>query len=136
MSQAIVAAPEMDADAVAWWEATREQKLLVQLCRDCGQHQHYPRTICIACGGTNLSFVPASGRGTVYSFTAVHRAPSPEFSPPYVIAHVRLAEGPLMLTRIVGAHADDVRCDQPVELRWERLEDGRHLPVFAPGSEG
>lgn len=131
MSQEIAPHAEMDADAAAWWDATRARKLLVQRCRRCGHHQHYPRMLCLACGGTDVSFVEASGRGSVYSFTVVHRAPSPAFSPPYVIALVRLDEGPLMLTQIVETDAGDVDCDRPVELRWQPIEDGRHLPVFA-----
>lgn len=131
MTQLLVPRPEMDADAATWWDATRDQTLLVQRCRRCGHHQHYPRMICLACGGTDLSFVAASGRGSVYSFTVVHRAISSAFSPPYVIALVRLDEGPLMLTRIVETDAGDVGCDRPVELRWQPIEDGRHLPVFA-----
>jgi uncharacterized OB-fold protein len=121
---------EFDAESEAWWEATRERRLLVQRCEHCGRHQHYPRMLCIACGGTDLSFVGASGKGTVYSFTVVRRAPSAGFTPPYVIALVRLAEGPLLVTRIVDCEPALVVCDLPVELRWQRLEDGRHLPVF------
>jgi len=125
-------APDMDALAVEWWEATRERRLLVQLCASCGRHQHYPRTLCLACRGGDLTFAVAAGRATVQSFTTVHRAPSPDFTAPYVIALVRLEEGPLMLTRIVGADEAALACDMPVALEWEPLEDGRHLPVWAP----
>ena len=135
MSQTQVARPEMDALAAEWWDATRERKLLVQRCRSCGEHQHYPRTICLACGDDDVSFVAASGQGTLHSFTVVHRAPSPDFAPPYVVALVGLAEGPRLLTRIVGADADALGCDVPVELRWEPLADGRQLPVFALRTE-
>ena len=127
---------ELDADSEAWWEATRERRLLVQRCERCGQHQHYPRMLCLACGRTDLSFVEASGKGTVYSFTIVHRPPSASFVPPYVIALVRLAESPLLLTRIVDCEPELVACDLPVEVRWQRLEDGRHLPVFTPAAMG
>jgi hypothetical protein len=129
-------ARELDADAEAWWEATRERRLLVQRCERCGHRQHYPRMVCVACGRTDLAFVVASGKGTVYSFTVVHRAPSAGFTPPYVIALVRLAEGPVLLTRIVDCELALVACDLPVELRWQRLEDGRHLPVFTLAATG
>jgi uncharacterized protein len=126
----------LDADWDAWWDATRERRLVVQRCGRCGHYQHYPRMLCLACGGTALSFVEASGKGTVYSFTVVHRAPSPGFTPPYVIALVRLAEGPVLLTRIVDSERALVACDRPVEVRWQRLEDGRHLPVFTLAAMG
>ena len=129
-------APEMDAAAVEWWEATRERRLVVQRCESCGRWQHYPRALCLGCAGADLSFAEASGRATIHSYTTVHRAPSPAFTPPYVVALVRLEEGPLMLTRIVGSDETKLACDAPVALRWEPLGDGRHLPVFALSGGG
>lgn len=119
-----VAAP--DHVTQPWWDATREERLLVQRCASCTHHQHYPRNICTACGSTDLGFVEASGRGTIYSHTTVHRAPHPAFTPPYIVALVRLEEGPVILTSIIG----DARCDSPVRVAWEALDDGRKLPVF------
>lgn len=124
--------PIADPDPVTqpWWDATREGRFLVQRCAACGHRQHYPRSICTACGGTDLTYDEASGRGTITSFTTVRRAPHPAFTPPYVVALVRLEEGPVLLTNIVGVAPDDVRCDMPVRLTWEDLPDGRKLPLF------
>lgn len=80
-----------------------------------------------SCWSTELEFAEAAGRGTVYSHTTVQRAPSPAFEPPYVIALVRLAEGPVLLTAITGPA---VECDDRVIVDWRPLPDGRHLPVF------
>jgi uncharacterized OB-fold protein len=113
-----------------WWDATREGVLMVQSCNACGSSQLYPRALCTTCGSTDLSFAPASGRGAVYSFTVVHRAPHAAFTPPYTVALVRLEEGPVVLTNLVDA--GDVRCDMPVTLTWEDLPDGRRLPLFRP----
>lgn len=121
-----------DAITQPWWDATREGKLMVQRCAACGRHQHYPRNICTSCGRLDPELVETAGRGTVYSHTTVHRAPHPAFTPPYVVVLVRLAEGPVLLANIVGAEPGSVRCDMPVKLMWEDLEDGRRLPVFTP----
>ena len=131
MSEARPVAPP-DAVTAPWWDGTREGRLLVQRCRGCGHHQHYPRNICTACARLGPSLVETNGRGTIYSHTTVHRAPHPAFEPPYVVALVRLDEGPVLLTNIVGVDADDVRCDMPVRLVWEDLPDGRRLPMFTP----
>ncbi|MCA1833555.1 MAG: Zn-ribbon domain-containing OB-fold protein [Actinomycetota bacterium] len=120
-----------DSQTQSWWDATRESRLLVQHCRACGHHQHYPRALCTECGSLDIEDVEASGRGTVYSFTVVHRAPHPAFTPPYVVALVRLEEGPVLLSNIVGADHGDVRCDVRVKVAWEDLPDGRKLPVFS-----
>lgn len=111
-----------------WWDATREERFLVQRCGACGHHQHYPRAICTACGSTDLEYVDASGGGKIYSFTEVHRAPHPAFEPPYVVAMVRLDEGPVVLTNVVGE--GEIACDARVRVRWEELPDGRNLPLF------
>ena len=129
--------PPVDGVTQPWWDATRERRLLVQRCQGCEHLQHYPRALCTSCGGTSLGWVDAAGRGTIDSFTVVHRG-LPGFEAPYVVARVRLAEGVLLLTNIVdlddGTRAS-LRCDQPVTLTWRALADGRHLPVFAPSEE-
>jgi uncharacterized OB-fold protein len=127
--------PEVNSDTEPWWAATRECRLLVQRCRACGRFQHYPRYLCVHCSSTDLEFVDASGSGRVYSFTVVHRAPSTAFKTPYVVALVRLAEGPLLLTNIVGPAPGEVRCDMAVTVAWTPLSDGRNLPVFKPSEE-
>lgn len=122
-----------DADTEAWWEATRRRELCVQRCRACGHAQHYPRALCVGCGSSHVELEPVCGEGIVDTFTVIHRAPSAAFDPPYVVALVRLAEGPTLLTNVVGCAPEDVRCDLPVVVDWRPLDDGRNLPVFAPG---
>ena len=124
--------PEANSETEPWWQATRERRLLLQHCRSCGFHQHYPRYLCTRCAVTDLEFVPALGTGHVYSFTIVNRAPSTEFTAPYVVALVRLAEGPVLLTNVVDCPLDQIWCDMPVEVAWLPLRDGRNLPVFKP----
>jgi uncharacterized OB-fold protein len=119
-----------DHGTQAWWDATREGKFLVQRCAGCDHRQHYPRNLCTACGGTDLTYDEASGRGQIYSHTTVRRAPHPAFEAPYVVALVRLEEGPVVLSNITGVDPADVRCDMPVKLVWEDLPDGRKLPLF------
>jgi uncharacterized protein len=127
-----VAAP--DALTAPWWDATREGRLLVQRCAACGHHQHHPRHVCTACGTTDLAYVEVSGRGVVHSFSVVHRAPQPGFTPPYVVALVRLDEGPTLLTNLVGLDHDALRCELAVRLDWLPLPDGRQLPIFRPAN--
>lgn len=121
-----------DGVSVPWWDATRDRRLTVQRCRTCGAHQHHPRPLCTTCGGRDLTFVDAVGTGTVHSFTVVHRAPVADREVPYVVGIVSLDEGPRLMTELVDVDPDDVRCDQPVVVRWRALDDGRHLPLFAP----
>lgn len=115
-----------------WIEAAGDRRLLVQRCQSCGAHQHYPRSLCTSCHGTDLELVDASGRGVVHSFTVIHRAPRPDVAVPYVVAIIELEEGVRLLSHVVDCEPDEVRCDQPVSVRWRPGADGRPLPVFAP----
>jgi len=125
--------PPVTPDTRAWWDATRRRQLTVQRCDACGHAQLYPRVLCTACGALELHLEPVSGRAVVHSHSTVATSPNPAlFVPPYVVALVVLAEGPTMLTDIVGPRAGAVRCDDPVHVVWEALPDGRHLPLFAP----
>lgn len=127
------------AAARAWWDATRDRRLLVQACGACGRLQHHPRAICTGCGGTDaLDWVEATGRGVVVSHTVVHRRPEPALSgAPHLLALVRLDEGVTLLTHLVGPDLDlhdrhlDL-CDRAVVVTWAPIAgDDRHLPLFA-----
>lgn len=127
--------PPPDEVTGPWWDATREHRLLLQTCSACGGVQHPPRSVCIRCGGTHaLGWVTAAGAGALDSFTVVHRAPEPGLPVPYVVARVRLSEGPLLLTRLEGAPVDSWVVEARVRLAWWDLDDGRALPVFHPAT--
>ena len=51
---------------------------------------------------------------------------------PYVVALVALDDGVRLMTNLVDVDPDDVRIGQRVEVAWEPLSDGRHLPQFRP----
>ncbi|VTU30320.1 Zn-ribbon domain-containing OB-fold protein [Variovorax sp. PBL-E5] len=122
--------PETDGYAGAYWKAASKGQLLIQRCAACGKHQHYARPFCLACGERDPAWVPASGKGTVWSFTTVHRGPYEDLPTPYVVALVRLEEGVVLLSHIVDAKPDKVQCDQAVELLFQDFREGVRLPVF------
>jgi len=98
-------------------------------CGDCGTFHFYPRPACPKCGGAKLDWAAASGGASVYSFSVVHRAPSPAFKEqlPYVIAIVKTDEGPHLLSRVEGIAPEAVAIGMRLRAR---MQDGR--PVFEP----
>jgi uncharacterized protein len=120
-----------------FWDATREQRLILQWCIDCNEAIFYPREVCPRCMGSALEWRPARGRGVVYAVTVENKPQNPRMfgGERFAIALVDLVEGVRMMTNVVGCAPDDVRVDMPVVLTWEELSDGRHLPLFAPPTE-
>ena len=88
-------------------------------CGDCGKFHFYPKDFCPHCGSKAVAWAPASGRGEVYSFSVVHRAPSPAFKDqvPYVVAIIATDEGPHLLSRVVGVAPEAVAIGRRVKAR-------------------
>src|ERR1700730_13709691 len=126
MQQVAVLAPY----AARYWEAAAQGVLVVQQCDTCGRSQLYPRVVCAACHGDELRWVPASGEGTVYTYSVVYRPMANYSEPvPYIVAVVELEEGPRLTTRLVGLGPEDPFIGMRVGVDFEE-RDGRSLPVF------
>ena len=126
-------APVVNADSAPYWEGARDERLLLQRCGDCGAVRFFPRYLCTECGSDSVDWVEASGKGTVHSFTIVHRAAFPAFQAmtPYVVALIDLDEGPRMMTNIVGDDALSVEIGDAVAVTFEaRGPDGAKVPQF------
>src|SRR5262249_30110891 len=119
--------PYGDPTTVPFWEAASRRELVIQRCRNCANHQFYPRPFCLACQSDAVEWVPAAGTAIVYSKTTVRMPISPDFEPPYVVAVVQLDEGPRMLTNLVGG---DFRIGDRVRVAWRDRAGAPPLPVF------
>ncbi len=115
-----------------FWEACKRNELLVQQCHDCGHKFFPPLAACSKCFSTNVDWVRSSGKGVVYSFSVLHREPTPGFPVPTVLAIVDLDDGYAMLTNIVGCPSNKVKIDMPVEVTFETCSPEISLPMFQP----
>lgn len=121
--------PSPDEVTADWWEHTKHHRFMIQQCQNCQHFQHPPRAVCTECSSMNhLELVEASGRGEVDTFTVVYRAPRAEIDVPYTLARVRLTEGPILLTQLLGNEAWVI--GDPVQVDWVEVPDGRALPIF------
>lgn len=122
--------PQLDDDSRLFWEGARNHKLMIQYCNTCGKHIFYPRIICPHCFSDQVSWVEASGKGRIYSYTVVQSAPPPfKEQVPYVVGIIELEEGVRMLSRIVG-ELNQIEIDKPVEVIFEKIDDELILPYF------
>jgi uncharacterized OB-fold protein len=130
------------------WEPTREfwgraarDELVLPRCDGCGAWCWYPRRACRACGHDTWSWVPVSGRGTLFSWTVVRHAFLPQFRDlvPFVTGLVSVDEDPAvrLATRVVDCDPDDLRCGLPVavvfrDLQFPGIDRVVRAPMFRP----
>ncbi len=120
-----------DPTTEAYWAACAERRLTVQVCQDCGHHQHYPRPFCLSCQSDALRLVAVSGAGVIYALTTMRLPVIGALPPPYSLALVDLEEGPRLLTNIVSDREQVPRIGAPVVVAWREREAGLPpLPVF------
>ena len=124
--------PVANADSRPYWDAAARDELLVRHCTDCGQHHFPPRHLCPKCWSDKLDWTRCSGRGTVYSYTVMQRAPMPDFAKrvPYVVALIDLEEGPRMMSNIVGEDALQTKVGDRVTVCFEQRGVEAKVPQF------
>lgn len=110
----------------AFWSELAEGRFTLRHCRACERAHWYPRAICPHCASPETEWRPASGQGTIYSYSIARTT-----AEPFAIAYVTLAEGPTMMTNIVGSDFAEIAIGKAVEIAFgHQVEDGITLPVF------
>lgn len=121
-----------------YWAAARGRKLVVQKCDDCGWLRFPPELGCFYCGSTKASWVPMSGRATLYSWTVAHPPLLPYFHQraPWPVVAVQLEEGPRLISNLVGVPVEAYEFGMPLDADFEDVDDEITLVVFRrrPGS--
>lgn len=102
------------------------------MCDRCGHQWFTPTAVCPACRSPEWTWTDSDGRGSVHSYTVVHRAPVEGFQVPYVLADIDMDEGWHMLSDVVGCDPSTVRIGMDVQVTWLEVADAAVLPVFAP----
>lgn len=112
-----------------WREAGERYNLKGAKCTNCGNVLFPARSLCPKCRHASVGkLVPQSfsGEGVVESFTTIHTPPAGfELQAPYVLAIVKLAEGPLVTAQVVDLPPEDVRVGMRVRKAFRRInQDG------------
>ncbi len=125
--------PEITDDNRPFVEGCKRHELLFQKCVDCGHLRHISPA-CPRCLSAEHEWVPASGKGKVYTWIVVHQRYSQAFEDdlPYNVTIVELEEGPRMLTSLVGVDNEDIRSGLSVEVVWDDVAAEITLPRFTP----
>jgi len=124
--------PTPDPESKAFWDGLRKGQLLLQHCKDCGHVQYIQQVYCRNCQSMNLEHRPASGKGTIYTYSTVYRPVGPAFAKdvPYTTVLVELAEGPRMISSMIDTKPEDIEIGKAVEFVPEKVTDDVTLPRF------
>ena len=122
-----IPAPTPNLETQAFWDAAAQGKLVIKSCTACKELHHYPRALCPHCFSDKTEWKQMSGKGKIYSYTVMRRAPVP-----YAIAYVTLDEGVTMLTNIVDCDFDSLKIGQPVTVVFKPTDGGPPMPMFKP----
>ncbi|MFV8817940.1 Zn-ribbon domain-containing OB-fold protein [Haliea sp. E17] len=122
-----------DPADVPFWEGCREGRFLLHRCNLCQQH-YWPASRCVEHGDADMQWVEASGRGTLYTYTVMHRAYTPDTRDkvPFVIAVVQLEEGPFYHSNILDCACDAVSIGMPLDVVLQPHDSGLTIPQFRP----
>ncbi|OLO42390.1 hypothetical protein BTR23_03995 [Alkalihalophilus pseudofirmus] len=121
--------PKITDENKEYWNAAKNEKLMIQKCKECNNIQFYPRFFCVECHSQSLEWIESEGKGEVYTYTVIRRAPSKGFMDdvPYTLALVELKEGVRMMSTIVD---EEVKIGDQVEVIFEEIDEGLKLPKF------
>jgi uncharacterized OB-fold protein len=136
--------PALDPDAAAFFGPVERGELHVQQCDSCTRLRFPPRPMCPWCHSFDSSWVPTTGRGTVWSYCVPHAPLLPAYTDlaPYVVIVVALDDDPRI--RIVSSmvkepngpfnevDASDVHIGQRVRLVAGPIVHGITLTGFMP----
>jgi uncharacterized OB-fold protein len=126
--------PVKDAQSTPYWEALAEGRHTFQRCAACNNAWLPPRHECPRCLRSEWTWETASGHARLISWVVFHTAFHPAFKGrlPYTVAVVELAEGPRLISNIVGVDDPEaLRIEQPLELVIEHEGDVA-LPRYRP----
>jgi len=111
-----------------YFEHLAAGRFMIQQSASTGGYVFYPRVAEPGTGATDLQWVEASGRGTVYSTTVIRRKPT---NPDYNLALIDLDEGPRLMSRVDGVAPQAVAIGMPVVAKIVH-EGEQPVLVFVP----
>lgn len=105
-----------------YWDALADGRLTFQRCKHCQNAWLPQRNECPKCLESDWGWEDASGSARVVSWIVYHTAYDDAFKDrvPYNVAIVELAEGPRMVTNIVGVPNDRIEADSKVRFVAEQ----------------
>jgi uncharacterized OB-fold protein len=125
--------PFVSPETEPYWSGAKAGKLVLPHCSACNHAIWYPKVFCGECGSLDVEWREASGLGTLYSYSEVHRGEGPyRETGSFVLGLVDLDEGPRVLTNIVDVDAASLGIGQRVRAVFHDAGEAAALVRFTP----
>ena len=121
-----------------FWDAAKEDRLVVPQCSNCRTFRLPPSAYCFHCQSRDFEYVELPGTGAIFSFTVVRHPLHPDLAGavPYVSGTVELdgtqGAGARMLVNIIDCDPDTVNIGDRVEIVFEHVNEEMSTPRFRP----
>lgn len=124
--------PARTAISTPFWEAADRREFRLPYCDSCGETHFPPSPRCPHCLADSFTWRQASGKATLISWIVFHRAywDGVKDDLPYNVCIVRLAEGPRMLSNLVGEAERNPRYGMELAVTFSDRFPDLMLPVF------
>ncbi|HNS39253.1 MAG TPA: Zn-ribbon domain-containing OB-fold protein [Promineifilum sp.] len=105
------------------WRLNQQRYALVgEVCPNCGVKLFPPRDVCLECEAPAKELYTFTGLGEVYSYTTIYDPPAGfEHDAPYMVALIKLEEGPLVTAQLTDVDFAEVEIGMPVEMVTRKL---------------
>lgn len=121
--------PRVSAFTETFWSGLAQGRWRTVCCRSCSRATFPPKPVCPHCWSTDMEWTDLKPRGTIYSWTRIHAAPTVFASEaPYACGIVDLEDGLRIACRIVADPDGSLRIGAAVEIVVLQYNDG---PLFA-----
>jgi uncharacterized OB-fold protein len=121
-----------------FWKFLRRRKLAIRKCSKCNILFSPARVSCPRCLSTDLEWSVSKGAGEVYSYSTVYVAFDDELNEvycknklPYTFALVKLEEGILMSSDIIGCDPCTVHIGMKVKIAFDAVNLSKEIPSLS-----
>ncbi len=120
-----------------YWDGVTAGELRLPRCEDCTTVYFPPSPVCPNCTSRTIAWITASGDASLYSYV-IHQRPSKLWNAdgPMSVALIALAEGPMLLSTVIGCPQtpEALVLDMPLRATFIPFEEIKVL-AFVPAEE-
>ena len=109
------------------WDSIARKEWALQYCPESARFRYPPSPICPDSLSMNYEWRPIKGTGEILSWAIFHRQYFDDFPPPYNTIAVRLDEGPIVVSNLVGPEPEGDWIGRRVQVVYED-HDGITIP--------